>query len=283
MKKLAILGHEYLGKKVVELLKMLGGKDADDYKCSNPNKFYYISDKYVWWNYNDSSIVENKFEVFTLEEFLEKYPYKIGDIVSSKYLKNYKIEKIEWDSLTNKIIYKLQGMGWYNVSELHPYKEQEVMKETIKPMIDFTKYSKDEYLVELGDYEIQVRDGKTYAVKKNPAYPTTYEECCEILGDVADCSLSCFACGLLNNLQNLLLCRDAYWQIAGEQMGLSKSWKPNWRKPNERKFCIVNTEEEVTKWVQKTTNKILAFPTPEMRDAFYENFKDLIEQCKELL
>ena len=26
-----------------------------------------------------------------------------------------------------------------------------------------------------------------------------------------------------------------------------------------------------------------AFPTEEMRDAFYENFKDLIEQCKELL
>ena len=27
----------------------------------------------------------------------------------------------------------------------------------------------------------------------------------------------------------------------------------------------------------------LSFPTEEMRDAFYENFKDLIEQCKELL
>ena len=28
---------------------------------------------------------------------------------------------------------------------------------------------------------------------------------------------------------------------------------------------------------------ILAFPTAEMRDAFYENFKELIELCKELL
>jgi hypothetical protein len=28
---------------------------------------------------------------------------------------------------------------------------------------------------------------------------------------------------------------------------------------------------------------ILAFPTEEMRDAFYENFKYLIEECKELL
>ena len=30
-------------------------------------------------------------------------------------------------------------------------------------------------------------------------------------------------------------------------------------------------------------NHTLVFPTEEMRDAFYENFKDLIEQCKKLL
>ena len=30
-------------------------------------------------------------------------------------------------------------------------------------------------------------------------------------------------------------------------------------------------------------NIILAFPTEDMRDAFYENFKSEIEQCKELL
>ena len=28
---------------------------------------------------------------------------------------------------------------------------------------------------------------------------------------------------------------------------------------------------------------ILEFPTEEMRDAFYENFKELINECKELL
>jgi hypothetical protein len=30
-------------------------------------------------------------------------------------------------------------------------------------------------------------------------------------------------------------------------------------------------------------NRILVFPTEEMRDAFYENFKDLIEKCKKFL
>lgn len=88
---------------------------------------------------------------------------------------------------------------------------------------------------------------------------------------------------LLNSFRKLLICRDAYWKIAGEEMGLGKPWKPDWTKADERKYCIVNTEGNITKWVQKTTNKILAFPTEEMRDAFYENFKVEIENCKEIL
>ena len=42
-------------------------------------------------------------------------------------------------------------------------------------------------------------------------------------------------------------------------------------------------DTRLTKWILKVTNKILVFPTIEMRDAFYDNFKELIENCKELL
>ena len=73
-------------------------------------------------------------------------------------------------------------------------------------------------------------------------------------------------------------------------MGLRKSWKPNWENSEERRYSIVNIggdinlpETTLTKWILKVTNKILVFPTEEIRDTFYENFKELIEQCKELL
>ena len=121
-------------------------------------------------------------------------------------------------------------------------------------------------------------------------YPTSYEECCKITEDVADASLTCFACKLLNDFQKLLLCRDAYWKIAGEELGLDGHWEPDWKNSEERRYCIVNIEGEInlpekilTKWILKVTNKILVFPTEEMRDAFYENFKYLIEACKTLL
>ncbi|MBO5886633.1 MAG: hypothetical protein J6Q60_01250 [Bacteroidaceae bacterium] len=129
------------------------------------------------------------------------------------------------------------------------------------------------------DCELVSEGGKWYVRRKKVVFPETYEECLELIETIDIlCNIS-----TITKFQHLLVCRDAYWKIAGEQMGLGKPWKPDWKKANERKYCIVNTEGNITKWVQKTTNKILAFPTPEMRDVFYNNFKSLIEEVKELL
>lgn len=87
---------------------------------------------------------------------------------------------------------------------------------------------------------------------------------------------------LLEKFQKLLLCRDMYWKIAGEEMGLKGPWEPNWNELNV-KYIIVSFENKISKHFSLTQNYILAFPTEEMRDAFYENFKDLIEVCKKLL
>ena len=165
-----------------------------------------------------------------------------------------------------------------------PYKEETMEEKGTLVEIDLTREMcvADEVEVILGDYEFVLKDGKTYFIKKKPKYPKTYEECCDII-EYPHNVVGGYKAELLSSFQNLLICRDAYWKIAGEQMGLGEPWKPDWEKADERKYCIVNTEGNVAKWVQKTTNKILAFPTEEMRDAFYENFKDLIELVKELL
>ena len=51
----------------------------------------------------------------------------------------------------------------------------------------------------------------------------------------------------------------------------------------QKKFAIDMLEYRISFEVHSGYNSILVFPTKEMRDAFYENFKDLIEECKELL
>ena len=146
---------------------------------------------------------------------------------------------------------------------------------------------------------------KIVVEKKKKEYPKTYVECCEILGVDSDNFLTTtnyyegevettyyerVLLGKFDSLWKLRICRDAYWKIAGEEMGLGKPWEPDWEDSEERRYSIVNIEGDInlpdtrlTKWILKVTNKILVFPTEEMRDVFYDNFKKEIEVCKDLL
>jgi hypothetical protein len=90
---------------------------------------------------------------------------------------------------------------------------------------------------------------------------------------------------LYGNFIALKRCRNAYWKIAGKQMGLGKPWEPDYLNPTkEIRYFIFCTGISIEKGQGLfSSNKILIFPTEEMRDAFYDNFKDLINKCKELL
>ena len=122
--------------------------------------------------------------------------------------------------------------------------------------------------------------------KKKKEYPKTYEECLNVLGyDDREtyCILHTGADErLFESLYRLKVCRDAYWKIAGEEMGLGKPWEPDW-KAYDKKYVIGMHEDMIYQDTETRNNKILTFPTEEMRDAFYENFKEEIEICKELL
>ena len=68
-------------------------------------------------------------------------------------------------------------------------------------------------------------------------------------------------------------------------MGLGKPWKPDFTNDDEERYGIYTAANKVVKDFCGVgdVNTILTFPTAEMRDAFYENFKKEIEICKELL
>jgi hypothetical protein len=174
----------------------------------------------------------------------------------------------------------------------------EQMGKTVAVIFNSENYEAEVEL-QLGDYEIEIRDGKTYAVLKKPIYPKTYKECCNVLSIAPYYNLRFYTYehgyneyattnrflsleDKLNTLGKLIICRDAYWKIAGEEMGLDKPWEPDLE--DEELYCIQNYNKQIT--ISRTNtafNKILIFPTEEMRDVFYKNFKGLIELCKEWL
>jgi hypothetical protein len=121
--------------------------------------------------------------------------------------------------------------------------------------------------------------------KKKKEYPKTFLGCCDVLGieDLISRGVNGYRSELLDAFQKLLICRDAYWNIAGEEMGLSGSWKPDFASCKS-KYAITYYNNVVSRYSEVDYDStILVFPTEEMRDAFYEAFKEDIEYCKELL
>jgi hypothetical protein len=132
-------------------------------------------------------------------------------------------------------------------------------------------------------FELKEDNGIFYIDKKQPEYPKTFVECAKMLDCFGAAHIDGYKCELLESLQELLVCRNAYWKIAGEQMGLGKLWEPDWLNVEQDKFVLYTHNNVICLNSFVLGHNVLAFPTEEMRDAFYENFKDSIEQCKELL
>lgn len=309
MTELAIKGHPTRGKEIIEILEMLGGI----------NKYNLRGDTDEWFILNGTQIQRSGrlFDgiSFTLEQLKEKYPYKVGDKVFFGDI-NYivwEIESMQW--MNNEIKYIIKDNNKSRLCDikaehLKPYKEETMEEKGDKakaPDLKGEDYSDKRFGYKIPDgYEFDtVYNGKIILKPIKPQYPKIYEECCQVLmgkTDFQDFELiltryaitrseenSISPCppyiSLINNFYKLLICRDAYWKIAGEQMGLDKPWEPDWgENDGGYRYCIRNRSNKIVlsnEWLGE--NYILSFPTAEMRDEFFENFKELIEECKELL
>lgn len=123
-------------------------------------------------------------------------------------------------------------------------------------------------------YKLKQRIFDKFVFERMNDRPTDIIEALEIL-DLSMLMEGNYRKEQLIALQQLLIFRDAWWKMADD-------WKPDWS-IYKHKFCLGTDKDKVIEECVTTGNRILAFPTKEMRDAFYENFKELIEKCKELL
>lgn len=312
-KTLGIKGHSRRSEDVKSLLIMLGGRiEVEDLPFDVTNFVFYIgNDKCVY------CITESSFNgvIYSLEEFKNKFPYKTGDLVKCWVKGQYgafKIEQMYWYNLLGMatVRYIIYNMHYYP-EDLQPYESPEIYTEDTKSHESNAEKSeslilKSEVLEDIpnekenNDVEFQLPEGFQFIDDKGevinttkiilerikPKYPKTYAECCGVIGFGGIIGFT----GLADEEEDLYAkfiilkrCRDAYWKIAGEQMGLDKPWKPDWKNRELKKYCIYYETGIIQKGICVYHNSILAFPTEEMRDAFYDNFKDLIEKCKELL
>ena len=105
-KKLAIVGRPERGDEVIKLLEMMGGV-AVKAKGFIESYCYYIEDtasKYIFWDYIGPEEID-KYEIFTLEEFLKKYPFKVGDKIPDVWGNPRTVKTMRWDENYKTVMY----------------------------------------------------------------------------------------------------------------------------------------------------------------------------------
>ena len=321
-KKLAIVGHPTRSMEVIKLLEMMGGKNFHNYNVIRDDYVYTLGEKGCILAIPHCNIHLYDRVIFTLEEFLEKYPFKVGDkLFLYDNITLGCVTGMKWDEDEETVKYCVYTSSecWCDVKELLKWntidKEEEIKSkreydELRMPLDDDDKLATeatimgkrilppDGYLV---GKITQTDNGMLVEyVEKKPVYPKTYKECCDVLlippyynlryhtyergyNEYATSNTLLSLQDKLNTLGKLIICRDAYWKILGEEMGLGKPWEPDWMNEEQNKYCIYYGDGNIQKGTWRIHNSILAFPTEEMRDAFFEDFKHLIEECKKFL
>jgi hypothetical protein len=281
---LIIKGHKKYGKEIINIFKMIGGI-SETIDCADSNKYYYID--------NDDTI---KFTLevpathyFKYEDFVEKYPFKTGDMVLiPEYESPLRITDMLWNG--NNIAYKVftdEG-EWFDANELTPYntietntnKKEHIVNEIISINIDDYFKGINEVEIAIGkDWELEKdTNSRIIAKRKTPILPLTYLDCCALLFpnsiSLGRPLISGYKNELLTEFARLIICRDAWWKAL--------NYTPNWN-DDSIKHYIQYSGNDLIKDEVEYGNKILAFPTSEIRDQFYEKFKVIIEKVKELI
>jgi hypothetical protein len=252
------------------------------------------------------SIVEGTHRDYFTDEMIEGLveeetpKFKINDIVFVKNLGWVRITNGYWYSSANEYIYEaigFNGEGEYDcISQSNIEGQMLPESESENPHTGGNKITLDEYKNNDKEWlfnKLAMLDNITalesiqdiFNHLQQSKYPKTYEECCKVLG-VSEFEYNhtgtkmWYRHKLMATLDNLMLCRDAYWKIAGEEMGLGKPWEPS---KDEMAYSIYRHSNKIGTEMFLGKSVTFEFPTAEMRDTFYENFKEEIEQCKELL
>lgn len=167
-----------------------------------------------------------------------------------------------------------------------PYAWTDEMLEAVNtdsPIIGLMPDSEGYELMIHEGYEVKQKNGKFYLVKKRPSYPKTYADCCDVLRiPPLKNDAEGYRWELLIMLQELLIARDAYWKIYGEEINLGRPWEPE----GENTFSIFY--DRLADVISRQdgyngANSTFEFPTAELRDAFFYAFRTTLDQCKELL
>ena len=260
--KIAIQGHPFRGKEVIQILEQLGGKNVE--KLSGTFKsFYYIDSENEITDEHEESF-PSSYKLYTLEEFEKEFPFKVGDMVTVITDTPYKIVALEY--YMGRLCYRLDNGLNYSYESLKPYKE---MKEERNITLTLDK-AKEWYKKggELKEIALQA-----FSEKELNPLPKSWDELCRKYE---------FSC-LSTRYSNFPLKYDALFKLEQLRDCWRQGWEPNWDNVTQTKYYICCCRGEFKISTLYETRCFLTFPTREMAEEFLECFRDLIEKAGDLI
>ena len=110
---------------------------------------------------------------------------------------------------------------------------------------------------------------------EKPKLPKSWEECLKMITYPTDAIYYRKDCmdNKLDNLSKLLVLRDVYRQ----------GWKPDWNNSSTKYTIEYHFNDIVLDTATNFSCGVFSFPTEKLAEQFLENFKDELEELKELL
>lgn len=239
--------------------------------------------------------IEHYYELVEEETKIEP-KFKVGDKV---ILNPYPcvVTDVNWRDSLHGFVYTVRGADFgkmvgeedliFDTSEEETYDFLKTDKPNLPSLNDFmdmldNKIKLPEGYVFKDENGNPINTNMIVLEKKKNEYPKNYEECCEVLGCVAGYVWGGYKGDLIKTFHMLYICREAYWKLYGEEMGFDGPWSPTDSDYITGRYCIFVYRGSII-CDTPAQDCILTFPTAEIRDAFYEAFRNEIEICKELL
>ena len=148
-------------------------------------------------------------------------------------------------------------------------------------------------------FELVQTSETTYEIKKKSDLPKTWEEFCEThQTKTGECFIDKFSSVIdmredtirhTNWDKNLLPSKSdaegilALMQLIQLRDCYNDGWKPDWKDAQSDKYTIRRYKDDIVIAINGTNNHVLSFKTPNLRDMFLANFKDLIETAKDFI
>lgn len=286
--KIAIQGHPVRGKEVIKILESLGGKNGFDQSGSNEKFVYYINSIGLI-NSVPQSMCSNERRIYTLEEFEEEFPFKIGDRVISTTT-NF-IGTITNFKESGYCYVKLDSGNFLCIFKQHLklYKEMNEGRN-----ITLTLEKAKEWYTKGGELkEIALQ---AFTEKELNPLPRSWKEFCENYpikpGEIYVDGYSKFIVnnlGTRNHIHDKNICpsqKSAEAHLAMIQLEQLRNcwwngWEPEWN--NCEKYVIKWEKDNLIVFTAKCVHAFLVFPTREMAEEFLECFRNLIEKAGDLI